>query len=163
MTARKTKAAERAALITNLSFVGVGAVRIHCHALLFHEDPDPVAFTGPRLSVRGFGSEPSWETFDLTPESIDFDIDMRVRSIADISVTDYYLFCRGIPELRLWRDDADQKMSIDRFQGQNVLPDQVWPILTDRVARFWRAPFMLGVATAPPREMAARNRARWLP
>ena len=157
---------ERAVLITNLHLVAIGAVRAKCHALLLHEDPESVS-GGPARCIRAFGCEPSWEVFSIETKTIDFEITHDASGATLIGGVEYgvkiTLTVDGAPDMILYRDDALKPLEVERFEGGDgrVLPGKVWPVLTERVARFWRAPYMLGVDSVPPRELVAANHARW--
>lgn len=168
--AKKPEATEHYVLITNLSYVMVGPVRAHCHALLLSEGKD--VFGGDvRRRMRGFGTDPALEIFDMNIPSIDFTSSPAQSGHVFIGQDDIPkpLFSGGIfrfggedgIEVQLIKEIAEAEFDIQRFEGtQSERPVlRVWAVLPVKVEQYWNAPYMLVPAQVHSRSYLNRRRA----
>lgn len=149
-----------AVLFTNLSYVAIDPVRTNSSALLLELATSFVPGT-VRYRARGFGPDSAWPVFDLEIPSMEYtltDPQGLHRVIGD--GTDKPLFSCAMlrikkgPNLLLTIEDHEQPIDIRVFYTEDYAP--IWATLKDRVARYWRAPYMpylkYGPSKAPHKE-----------
>ena len=151
----KSKVKERYVLFTNLHYVTVSGVRTHTCALLLAEDKKPMA--GPPCRARGFGTEAAWPVFDMAIPSIDHEL-VSARSPVMIFgdagalplATGALLHITGAPDFHLVASDDDHPIDVTRYEGDEHTITKVWPVLEEKVARYWARPYMPRLTHLPP-------------
>lgn len=133
--------ADKFILFTNLQSVTIGDVRTFTKALLLQD----LTITNRQLRVRGFGTGPSWETFDIfLRDSIDYEL----TGIHHLHVyTSYKLTLEDGLELELATMDTDRPGDVQTFEGVPVT--DVWEVLKRKVPFYWNCPNMPTLAWLP--------------
>lgn len=157
---------ERYVLFTNLRWVTVNEVRTYTNALLLVEDKHPMA--GPKCRARAFGTEAAWPVFDLTIQSIKFELE-QARSSAMIYgdagalplAIGAILRVSGAPDFHLVVSDDAHPVDVSRYEGDEHTVMKVWPVLEEKVARYWNRPYMPRLTHMPPGMHAPSRAAQW--
>jgi hypothetical protein len=158
---------ERYVLFTNLTYVTVGAVRVHACALLLVEECRERS-AGPRCLARAFGTEASWPVFDMPIGSIAYEL-AAAQSASWIFgdgdpkplLTGAILRIQGEPDIQLVADDDEQSIDVSRYEGDEHTILKVWPALEEKVARYWNRPAMPRLTFLPPEMHAPSRAAQW--
>ena len=135
-------------LFTNLQYVIVNGVRTHTFALLLCDPSGWLDKANRRSQLRGFGTAPEWETFDLDMKSLEYTL-TDARSGA-IMITDSHPTNRPIasgavmqftdgPRVDLIVCDQGKPIAVHKFDGEIT---QVWDFLPGLVRAAWIAPNM---------------------
>lgn len=164
--AEKHVAKERYVLFTNLEYVSIGTVRTHTCALLLQEEKEQRL--GPRCRARGFGTEAAWPSFDMAIESIGYEL-VPAQSAVMVSgdagtrplMTGAILRLAGAPDIQLVANDDERPIDVSRYEGDERTILKVWPVLEEKVARYWTAPAMPRLLFLPPAMHEPSRAAQW--
>lgn len=160
-------------LITNLDFVSIRDVCLHCAALVLQHDGLPARW---RTQLRGFGYDPSWPVFEMGAPGMAYSIVPAVNAWA-------YTMPNGPkeapkplsgggtikiegddrPELELHYTLSDPDFALDVIAIEGTLDDHpirnVWTELAERVERYYMPPAIPTLVHRLSRRELARREA----
>lgn len=120
-------------LFTNLSCVTINDVRTSSFALALSDHPSVLA-GAPRCRAVGYGPVCSWHVFDFMLPSIDYTL--------DVSTYDKTLSIPGAPNFDLCTEDYERPIDVERFEFDDPPYTAFNVALAEKVAKYWRAPYM---------------------
>lgn len=147
-------------LLTNLQFLVFNDATLHINALLI-EEGHHAALSQSIYQLRGFGPDAAWEVFSLTLKPHQFPI-----TWADVPspLTEFVghkipssiigLTIPGkIPDsaphvYKMFRENAERPLDV--YVNETDSHIDVWEVLSQKVAQYWRAPFMPYLQHGPP-------------
>lgn len=153
-----------ARLFTNLSFVWIGEVRTHCHAMLLEPPNEALSQVEPQL--RGFGTEATWPVFTLPLSTLDYEMAPNMgdgvflsAAVGEIPIGGgaSLVFASGAPSMRLVVEDPEKPLHIDNCEGMDIV--DVWELLERRTPEYCFAPNMPYLTFCPPSMIAGERQA----
>lgn len=153
------KAEANYTLLSNISFIQRESdnMRINVHALLVTEDEDFIL--GPSYTLRGFGTEAAWDTFNLW-----LDKDTQLPFSLQTTECNSHMILSDDGEAKpIFRGNAlilkdgtnfflqahDSSRPIDVYKSTGDIC-KVWEMLFDKTAEYWQAPYMPRLQYGPP-------------
>lgn len=154
-----TQEIDRFTLLTNIKWITIDGIRTYSHALLLSDD---FTLGQRRLEVRGFGTEPAWPTFDFHAESLEYElVDTTPKNFIEDEgfhrnghriYTSCELCLKDGRTLKIAIENSEFPIDIQTFEApiHSSLITEVWPVLWEKVERYWDAPGMPHLKWGPP-------------